>query len=139
MSDFTGLYSIRDFKESDRSFIMSTILRGLYYGESHFSEIPKDIFMKHYHPYISAMPTSPNLTTKVACLPDDPDTIIGYSIVTKDNDNIVFVFVKGPWRQKGVGKSLVPKNPRYVGHLTKLGRALLSKVGNPQFQPFIYP
>jgi hypothetical protein len=134
MDNFNGLYDIRDFREGDRSLIMATFLRGLYYGESHFSEIPKDVFMKAYHPYVSAMPTAKNITIKVACLPDDPDTIIGYSVLTADT--IVWVFVKGPWRQKGVAKSLVPSHPKYVGHLTKLGRMLLSKVNNPSFNPF---
>jgi hypothetical protein len=139
MNDFNGLYNIRDFREGDRNFIMSTFLRGLYYGESQFSEIPKDIFMKHYWPFGMALLNSKNLLVKVACLPDDPDTIIGYSILTPNLDNVVFVFVKGPWRQKGVAKSLVPANPKHVGHLTKLGRMLLSKLGNPSFNPFIYP
>jgi hypothetical protein len=136
MSNFNGLYNIRAFKEEDRSFIMATFLKGLYYGESHFSEIPKDIFMKAYHPYVSSMPASKNVLIKVACLPDDPDTVIGYSILTLDQETVIWVFVKGPWRQKGVAKSLLPNNPKYVGHLTKLGRMLLSKVNNPSFNPF---
>src|ERR1035438_3245364 len=105
MSGFQGLYEIRDAKLSDKNFVLATFLRGLYYGETWFSEIPKDIFMTNYKLIAEALVTSPKVIIKVACLPEDLDTIIGYSILSQDFLTLHFVYVKSAWRLKGVGKS----------------------------------
>jgi len=137
MSDFTGLYDIRDMKSEDRNFILATFLRGLYYGESWFSLIPKQIFMTNYKTVANVLINSPNTVVKVACLKEDTDTIIGYSILSSDYQTIHWVQVKKLWRGKGIGKSLVPAYPVAVSHLTDLGRKLLIKFPNTVFNPFI--
>jgi len=136
MSGFQGLYSVRDNKPEDNNFILATFLRGLYYGETWFSEIPKDIFMDNYKKIAEALIHSPKVIIKVACLTDDPDTIIGYSILSSDYQTVHFCYVKSAWRLKGVGKSLVPQHPTYVSHLTQLGKTLLSKLKPAVFNPF---
>lgn len=141
---FYGLYNIRDFRETDKAFVLSTFLRGLYYGDSWFSLIPKAIFMENYKKVAEHLVTSPNFIIKVACLTDDMDTILGYSILSADFQTIHFVYVKSSkmtdgstWRNKGIGKSLVPQRPVAVSHLTKLGLQLLkSKFPNTIFNPF---
>lgn len=139
-SDFRGLYDIRQFQETDRPFIMATALRGLYYDEGGwYGKIDKDIFMQHYKGYLNAMLSSPNVTVNVACLPDDADTILGYSILSADYQSVVYTFVKTPWRLKGIARSLVPSHPTYVTHITKVGLKLLSKINNPKFNPFFTP
>jgi hypothetical protein len=82
-------------------------------------------------------------TIKVACLREDPDVIIGYSILSNDFQTIDWVYVKSSkqpdgttWRNKGVGKSLVPQYPTSVSHLTVLGKELLKKFPNTVFNPF---
>ena len=134
MDDFSELYDIRDSVDDDRNFILSTALRGLYYGDSWFSLIPKDIFMGYYEPILKAMILKCNV--KVACLPDDPSVIIGYSILSPDYQAIVWVYVKQAWRKKGIAKSLVPKHPIAVMHLTRLGKTLLTKFPTTIFNPF---
>ncbi len=136
MTGFQGLYEIRDGKPSDKNFILATFLRGLYYGETWFSEIPKNIFMDNYKLVANALLDSPKVITKIACLPEDPDTIIGYSILSADYQTIHFVYCKQIWRGKGVAKSLVPAHPMYVSHLTALGKTLLSKIKPATFNPF---
>ncbi len=136
MSGFQGLYNIRDSKDSDKNFILATFLRGLYYGETWFSDIPKDIFMDNYKLIAQALINSPKVVIKVACLPEDADTIIGYSILSNDYQTVHFVYVKSIWRLKGVGKSLVPQHPTFVSHLTQLGKTLLSKLKPAVFNPF---
>jgi len=141
MSSFRGFYDIRDYKPEDRNFVISTFLRGLYYGDSWFSLIPKDIFMKNYKAVAEALIAK--RTIKVACLREDPDVIIGYSILSNDFQTIDWVYVKSSkqpdgttWRNKGVGKSLVPQYPTSVSHLTVLGKELLKKFPNTVFNPF---
>lgn len=136
MSDFKGLYDIRHPKESDISFIMATWLRGLYYGESWFSEIPKNIFMSNYKKIAQATLISPKVEVRVACLKEDPDVILGYSIVSKNQEAVIWTFVKTAWRRQGIGKSLIPSNPKYVTHLTALGKTLMPKLPATKFNPF---
>lgn len=137
MDNFQGLYSIRDYHEADKSFVLATFLRGIYYGDSWFSKIPKNIFMANYKPVANNFVTSPKYTIKIACLNEDPNIILGYSILSSDYQNIVYVFVKTAWRKKGIARSLVPKYPLSVSHLTKLGLLLLSKLdSNVFFNPF---
>ena len=137
MSDFTGLYNIRPAKHSDYAFIYASFLKGVYYGNPWFSMIPKDIFMQNYKPVADTLIYSPNTAILVACLPDDPDTILGYSITQVQGDVLAWVYVKAQWRKHGIGRSLIPTTPTSVTHLTELGKSLLHKFENkPIFNPF---
>lgn len=138
MSKFLGLYDVRDIMPGDENFILSTFLRGVYYGDTWFSEIPKDIFMSNYKAVADTMVFNRNKTViKVACLKDDPSTILGYSILSPDYQTIHFVYVKKSWRTQGIAKSLLPQYPTAVTHLTLLGKKLLSKFNsNVVFNPF---
>lgn len=135
MHDFSGLYNVRDFKESDRNFIISTFLKGLYYGDSWYSLIKKNSFMTNYKPVIEALLNK--CAVKVACLPDDEDVILGYSILSQDFQSIVWVHVKQSWRGNGIARRLCPSHPKAVTHLTKVGKILLDKLDGTVFDPFI--
>lgn len=134
MEDFNDLYNIRDGVVEDKNLILATFLRGLYYGDSWFSQIPKDTFMDNYKHIIEAMLGKCNI--KIACLPDDPSVILGYSILSPDYQAIVWVYVKQAWRNKGIAKSLLPKHPIAVTHLTRLGKTLMHKIPTAHFNPF---
>jgi GNAT superfamily N-acetyltransferase len=128
------VYYIRDYKESDKAFVLATFLRGLYYGDSWFSLMPKDVFMKNYKPIIEAL-VARNFV-KVACLIEDPDVIIGYSILSQDFQVIHWVFVKKAFRGMGIGKRLIHKFLKAATHLTKTGKSLLTKYETCIFNPF---
>lgn len=135
MSDFTGLYALRSYQETDKAFIMSTFLRGLYYGDYWFSDIPKDIFMNNYKLFAEKLIDRSMIF--VACLPDEPDVILGYSMISKDARVIHFVYVKSIWRKRGIARDLCPKYPTAVTHLTRLGKLLLeTKLTTAVFDPF---
>ena len=139
MSKFAGLYDIRLSTYEDKNFILSTFLRGLYYGNSWFKLIPKDIFMKNYKVLANELVNGKKTIIKVACLKEDPSVILGYSILSLDQRVISWVFVKSAWRGNGIAKSLLPDNPNSVSHLTGLGYELLSKFENkPIFDPFTF-
>lgn len=120
--------------QTDKSFIMSTLLKGIYYGDSWFSLIPKDIFMSNYHPHIERLLSAPGVDVTIACLGEDPDVIIGYSVTT--NTILHYVFCKRSWRKIGVAKLLLPQTVSAVSHLTDLGRKLLPKLPGAIFNPF---
>jgi hypothetical protein len=133
---FDGLYDIRPAISSDMSFIMATFLRGLYYGNSYFRQIPKDIFMAAYKRVAEAAWTSPNIRIRVACLKEDSDVILGYSVCSSDEKAIIWMFVKTAWRKQGIGRSLLPHSPIYATHLTETGKMLMNKMPGLAFNPF---
>ena len=145
MSDFDGLYNIRPAKESDKNLILSTFLKGLHYGSIDkecpsktlfFGLIPANIFFSHYKRVIEALVNSNAIVITVACLPDDEDTVLGYSIVSNDGKTLFWVFVKNRWRKHGVAKSLVPNTVDCVAHFNLLGKTLMNKIPNVTFNPF---
>lgn len=133
---FEGLYTVRDGVKTDHNLILATFLRGLYYGDSWFSLIPKDIFMDNYKHVIQAILNKPETVVKVACLNEDPNVILGYSIMSGDYQTVHWCYVKSAWRKQGIGRALVPKHPTYVSHLTDLGKKLIGKINSPLFNPF---
>lgn len=120
--------------DTDKAFVMSTWLKGLYYGDSWFSLIPKDIFMKNYHPFLERLLDAPGMEITVAALAEDPDVIIGYSVYT--GTTLHYIFCKKAWRGIGVARSLLPLNLTAVSHLTDLGRRLLPNLPGVVFNPF---
>jgi len=135
---FEGLYNIRDANKNDHNFILATFLRGVYHGDTFFSQVPKDLFMSRYKLVAQGLVNDPNTKIKVACLPDDPDVVLGYSILSGDYSTVNFVFVKNAWRLKGIGRSLLPKDFKYVvpQHITGAGKIILTKFPTVKMNPF---
>lgn len=137
MTNFSGMYDIRDMAPEDKNFILATFLRGLYYGDSWWSTIPKQIFMDNYKKVAEQLIDNTKTEVKVACLKDEPNVILGYSILSKDYLTIHWVFVKSPWRKRGIARSLLPQYPAEITHLTATGKSLMSsKFPTAIFNPF---
>lgn len=134
MSKFDGLYIIRTANPDDRNFVLKSFLLGLYYGDSWFSKVPKDIFMNNYKRVAVSLFDNPRNLIVVACLPEDPSVILGYSIVSGDGTTLHWVYVKEKWRRHGIMTRIVPKSINCVSHLTELGLKLVSK--DITFNPF---
>lgn len=135
VNDFNGLYDIRNGNKEDLNFILATFLRGLYYGDFWFNLIPKDIFMNNYKHIATNIVN--NSVIKVACLKEDPSVILGYSLLSTDQQSINWVYVKSAWRLKGIGRSLLPDSPISASHLSKLGLTLMNKYFKETiFNPF---
>lgn len=128
------LYTVRDGVPEDKNFVLATFLRGLYYGDTWFTKIPKDIFMDNYKQLAEALLTTGLL--QVACLKEDSSIILGYSLLSSDYSVIHWVYVKKTWRAIGIGKALTPQHPSSVSHLSELGELLLKKYPNTVFNPF---
>lgn len=52
----------------------------------------------------------------VAFLPEVEDEVLGYSVINAES--LHWVYVKGPYRNMGIGKSLVPSSCRFFTHAT---------------------
>jgi len=136
-SSIDALYTVRSFlPETDMAFIKATWLRGLYYGDSWYSKIPKAVFMDAYSPALDKLLTGGTVEVVIACQKEDPDVILGYSVLSKDAQIAHFVYVKSVWRQKGIARRIMPSHPASVSHLTKLGLQLLPKLPGTIFNPF---
>jgi GNAT superfamily N-acetyltransferase len=135
-SEFRELYDIRDYQPSDKNFVLATFLRGVYYGDSWFSKIRKDIFMDNYKRIAEFAIDTGKVVVKVACLREDPDVIIGYSILSADYQAVSWVYVKKAWRLKGIARSLLPQYPQYITHLSELGEKLMPKLNTAVYNPF---
>ena len=128
------LIKIRKSTNVDHNFILATMLRSLYYDESWFTLIPKHIFMTHYNKVINLLLSKFTTEVLVACLKDDEDTILGYSILSPGT--VHFVYIKKAWRNLGLARDLVPEDCKNVTHLTKSGLSLLKKK-DLIFNPFL--
>jgi hypothetical protein len=138
MSTKKDLITNRGYLPEDRSFILACWLRGVYYGNTFFSDIPKGIFMEHYHKVLERFLDNPKVTITVACLKDDPQVILGYSVTrlsSKGEQIMDWAFVKKAWRNIGIARSLTPSNLQVVSHQTKIGKAL--KPAGVVYNPFI--
>lgn len=129
-----NLYEIRDYKKEDHAFIMSTFLRGLYYGNEFFKIMPKNLFMAYYKLIGEALISKSQV--KVACLKDDKDVILGYSILSQDFNVVHWVFIKSAFRKQGISKSLLPTRPMQFSHFTTMGLEYAKRFENFVFNPF---
>lgn len=136
MANKKDLVAIRSLNLGDRNFIFSTFLKGLYYGDSWFSQMKKDTFMKEYHKIITHILSNPNTEIKVACLKDDVEVILGYAVLSKDGTALHWIHVKQPWRKIGLTQDLVPPSVNTVTHLTKVGLSIIHAKKNIEFNPF---
>lgn len=137
MFDKNELMAVREYQESDKNFIFATWLRGLYNGNSLYGCIPMKVFMDNYHNYIEAVLKSPNTKVNVAYLKEDPEVILGYSVLSQDGAKLHWTYVKKPWRNIGIAKSLTPSTINTVTNITKVGLSILRNHKDIQFNPFV--
>ncbi len=130
----SDLIAYRSSKPEDINFILATWLRGLRYGNELFEQIDKDIYFAEYHKVIEALLRVSQV--RVACLKDDPDTILGYAVL--QGDKVHWIHIKSAWRRIGIAKSLLYTKFGVVTHLTTLGAKLLKeKCTGVKFNPFL--
>ncbi len=134
---FQGLYDIRPATAEDKSFIMATFLRGVYYGHTWYEQIPKELFMDAYKKLAEDAWNSKYVQFNIACLKEDPNVILGYSVLSADRKAVLWIFVKAAWRKQGIGRSLLPETIEFTTHLSLLGQQLIKeKFTNIAFNPF---
>lgn len=136
--DISPLIIKRGPKASDINFILSTWLMGIYYGNSWFREIDKDVFMAHYHDVIVNILNTKTTKVELIALKEDEDTVLGYSVISHAHQKPVlhWVFVKKAWRNLGIAKRLVDEEIDICTHMTAIGLKLKQK--RPMvFNPFL--
>lgn len=130
------LIEIRPYRLEDKNFIFSTYLRGLYYGNTMLHETPKDLFMAHFHKFLETTISKTTNWIRIACLKEEPDVILGYSILGLGGKSLHWIFVKSAWRNIGIAKMLVPESVETVTHMTKVGLSIFKKKQKLIYNPF---
>lgn len=129
-----NLVAIRTGEITDKEFIYATWLRPFYYDNDYIGEIQREIFFSKYPKAINMILGSRNVSVTIACLMDEPDVVLGYSVI--EGNKLHWVYVKKAWRQLGIAKKLIPEGITSCSHLTCLGKLL--KPLNWKFDPFFY-
>ena len=111
------LVGYRTAKAEDIPFIFSTWLRVLRYGNKAFKAIPSREYYTEMHKAIEIVLKGAETVVNVACLRNDPDTILGYSVTGPLM--LHWVFVKKAWRGIRIGSDLVPSNIVMVTNTTE--------------------
>ncbi len=124
MKNVSELRMIRDVVESDLPFIYSTWLKSFYHG-GEFYDLNRSEFLDSHRKVIDKIlgKQKSKIKVNVCCLKEDPEIILGYSVVQKKHI-LHYVFVKELWRKQGIAKELIPSTIDIVTHLTKLGKKL---------------
>lgn len=133
------LILLRPYQLSDKHYILSTWLRNLYRYNSFYQLFDQTSYYTHYNLILNRLLEIPTTSTTIACLRDDPDTILGYSVSTpkEQTTTLHFCFVRGRWRGLNLMYDLLPKNITAFTHLTETGEKIWKqKYTNLKFNPF---
>jgi GNAT superfamily N-acetyltransferase len=117
---------LRKFNPSrDSGLIYDSFPKGVYYSSYLPIKTDKTKWFKDFFIYTKQLLATPDAIT-VACMSDNSDVIIGYSIVV--DKALEFVYVKESFRNQGIAKLLL-KNQQVelYKNVTKVGNAILTK------------
>lgn len=128
------LILIRPVTKSDLGFVVRTWIESLRYGNDLFREIPEHTLFENYKKFIGQIIEKPSTVITIASLRDEPGLIIGFA-VGQGTNILHYVYVREPWRKLGLARDLVPRETKYVTHLTFTGMAIKRKK-NLIFDPF---
>ena len=97
------LLKLRHLSDSDRGWVVTSWLRCVVDGEG--KSLPRAIAYRLYEPSIKQLIDRSVIV--VACLPEDPDVILGWVAIEAERSALHFVHVKGRWRRLGVASKLL--------------------------------
>jgi hypothetical protein len=114
-------------KVNDKKVIYETHLRK--------QVIDPSAFRFYYPPLIQE--TLLRSTIRVACLKEDQDVCLGYSVF--EEDILHFVFVKSNFRRLGLATLLMPKTIKTVTQMTSKGYLMMKRrFPEASFNPFAF-
>lgn len=117
---------LRDFNpDSDTGLIYDTYPKGVYYGSAEPITTPKSEWFTEFFKVAKGQLQTAQI--HIACLSDDPDFALGYSII--QDGQLEFVYVKKAYRNKGIATLLTKNKYQSINpaNLTRVGKAILQK------------
>ena len=118
---------LRGFKPAtDAGLIFDSYPKGVYHGGLLKTDMPKKVWMVAFYEDVKRQ--LEECDTRIACLEQDPDHIVGYSIISKDRE-LQFVYVKELYRRKAIANLLTKNKFDRVNEktLTKLGESIYGR------------
>lgn len=113
------------YASSDFALIYATWRNALWYAERR-PDSESDQFYKAASERIADILKRPDSRTRVACLSDDSDMLLGWSVLV--GDRLEFVYVKIDYRRKGIGRLLVKGFKTFSEPETRAGKAIAHKI-----------
>lgn len=126
------MIELRGAEPNDLAFIMSTVLRGLRFGNPYFEAMDADSYYASKKEEITAILCQPDVSVRVACDSDDREWIAGYVIAKVEDSgaNIVFCWVRPTLRKQGIaGKLCEGLRVKAAANTTKIGQEIINKKG----------
>ncbi len=109
--------------DKDSGLIYDSYPKGVFHGAAVPILVPKSIWMKAFYKVVRAQLETASV--RIACSQEEPDTILGYSIIS--GKTLHFVYVKSNVRKQGIGNLLTRNKFTDVDNLTltKVGSSIL--------------
>jgi GNAT superfamily N-acetyltransferase len=128
-------YMASELPSQYQNMIYSKWLRSLRYGNDYFRIVDSGAFFSNYNVYIAKLLHQAGVRVSIACLSDDPDVVLGWSV---HNGHILhYIHVHKDMRRQKIGKSLLPKDITVITHMTRIAMSIWSeKYPTLIFNPF---
>lgn len=129
--------AIRNYIDSDYSFILNSWLLSYRDGNEFVEAIPKDVYFKFHHQVIDGILKRQSSEVLVATAIDDTDLIYGYAVFERISTYKImhYTYVKRTFSQFGIASALIERAPFnikdkvYASHLTHKGSKIIAKFG----------
>lgn len=126
----------RDLPEEYRNLVLVKWMRTLRFGNDFFKLIESSAYFSSYQEYIKKLLQRPQCIVRIACLTEDPDVILGFSV--SEPDTLHYVWCEKDSRRKfGIARALTQFPFSTFTHLTNVGMSIWSKkFPEAKFNPF---
>lgn len=98
-------FNIREFRDEDTNFVISTWLRSFYSNQTGYKE-PSKVFFHEHQKQIKKLWNDKKLFCYLAVSPEDEDIILGFAVFGIDY-TLHYVCVKEVYKRLGVARALL--------------------------------
>lgn len=136
MTDTPTSVTVRSAIASDKDLIMNSWLVSQYYGDWHFLQMPKALYMRIKSAEITALLFQPETRISVAVTNiDGAELVVAYAVTSRLI--LHWIYVKAAYRGQGIANLLVSGHEiTTVTSTTKAGAAITKKK-QLTFNPFL--
>ena len=125
-NDDSKMIIVREYNPGmDAPLLFSSWRNCLWFDANPGDKKPNPIFFRMTTKKINCLLRDPQTKVKIACLQDDANEIKGYSVIT--NQTIQFLYVKSDYRKQGIATLLSRGFHDIVKPMTKIGIAIALK------------
>lgn len=133
-------YNANNLPKEYFPLIFSRWLRSLRFGAPWFKHINSDDYYSNYHKHIEMLLSKPDFLVRLALLPKDdigPEVVVGFCCSREDV--LDYVHVLSEWRNKRIGKALLPPGLTTFTNITSIALLIwrnTKNYKNLKFNPF---